>query len=56
MQESLRVIVSVSAYVCVCAYVCVFVCVIVAYYCVCMCEWYIVYVKVHAQRVVLTGC
>ena len=31
---------------------------IVAYYCVCMCKWYIVhvYVKVYAQHVVLTGC
>ena len=39
-------------------YVCVFVWVIVAYYCVCMCESYLVhvYVKVHALCVVFTGC
>ena len=48
----------VCMYVCVSVCVCVFVWVIVAYYCVCMCKRYIVgvYVKVHAQRVVLTGC
>ena len=46
--------------VCVCVCVCVrvraFVWGIVAYYCVCMCEWYIVYVyvKVIATRVVFT--
>ena len=39
-------------------YVCVFVWVIVVYYCVCRCEWYIVHVyeKVHAKRVVFSGC
>ena len=42
-------------------YACVRMCVCVvkvAYYCVCMYKWYIVhvYVKVPAQRVVLTGC
>ena len=31
---------------------------VAAYYCVCMCEWYIVYVdkKVYAQRVVFISC
>ena len=50
LKESLRVIVSV--------WVCLCVLVVVAYYCVRMCEWCIVYVytKVHAQRVVFTGC
>ena len=44
---------------CVCLHVCAFFLrVVVAYYCVCMCEWYIVYVytKVYAQCVVFTGC
>ena len=46
----------VGIFTCACACVCVGG--IVVYYCVCMCKWYIahVYVKVHAQRVVLTGC
>ena len=56
----------VGIFTCACDCVCVrararayvFVWVIVAYYRVYMCEWYIVhvYMKVHAQRVVITGC
>ena len=38
--------------------VCLFVWVLAVYYCVCMCEWWIlhVYEKIYAQRVVFTGC
>ena len=42
-------------YVSVCGCVREFMWVIVAYYCVCMCGWHIVYVKVQTQRVVFTG-
>ena len=55
-----RVCDCVSMSACVRVRVCVCVCggVIVAHYYVCMSEWHIVhvYVKVHAQRVVFTGC
>ena len=41
-----------NIYVCLCVCVCVFVYFIVAYFCVWMCKWCLlyVYVKIHAQR------